>query len=541
MRNIFLLVKVQLNGILRVSRFFASRQKAEQAKMLFMLFGILAAFASIVAVSWSVVGLAAPIMGRLGLIKILPILAFTTASISCLCTNFFTGAPSLLNARDEMLILPMPVSTRTLIAARMITLYLIDLVLSVTIVLPLLIQVARYTQVSLFSYTVACVLGILSLPVLPMVFGSLLGTVILFFSSRFRHKNIISIILLALVTIGAMALSISMSLGAQNIEISMIFRLVQVVTDACIRMYPPCYLFAAGLSGSVGSSVLLLLLSLAAFMLVTEMIARMYLPLRGRMSSVASKKGGARVKDWPVSSPFMALLYRELKHYIALPIYLFNTMSGLVLMLLLAGSVLIFGDKAILLLQTGDFAGVDMRSGLSNFGAIVLFVMASMSCTSCSSISLEGVQFAQLKALPVSERQILLVKGAFNALLIIPCTLLSSLLLLLALDMKGLQALLLFVLPLTSALLVPAWGLIANLLFPRFDWTNETQIVKQSMASFIGLLGVPVITILVVMLFVKLQLDFVLIGVFTLLMVLILGIAAWAFILTQGVKRFRQL
>ena len=119
--------------------------------------------------------------------------------------------------------------------------------------------------------------------------------------------------------------------------------------------------------------------------------------------------------------------------------------------------------------------------------AFILFGTFMTSITS-SSISLEGRNISILKSLPVKPKTILMSK-IYSALLITtPALLAGDLILFIRFKTSILEALLLIVLSILMPLISHFIGIIINLKYPKLDWDNPAEAVKQSTSSFIAVM-----------------------------------------------------
>lgn len=84
---------------------------------------------------------------------------------------------------------------------------------------------------------------------------------------------------------------------------------------------------------------------------------------------------------------------------------------------------------------------------------------------------------------------VLTAKLRASCLLQGPVTLVSALLFVISLRPAPGRAVLFFLLPMAYMLLFASLGLLINLAFPNFTWTNETTPVKQSPAMLLALLA----------------------------------------------------
>lgn len=542
MRNVMRILGVQLTGMLGVNRFLHTRDKALKVRMGFI--GATAVFAVVY-----VAGLIAflcemllPTMRLLGVAKILLPLLYAAASIICLITSVSTGANALFDTRDVQILLPMPVGTRTIVCARLLGLYLIDLLIELVVFVPVMVQYARHVPVQLGAYIPACVLGALSLPVIPLLLGTVVSVLIRLAATRFRHANLVSILLLTLVSLGAIAFSFSISFtAAEEFDVMMLLRLSQTLTEVIVRMYPLTALFVDAIGGQVSAGLLLAGVSLLGFALAEWLMGRFFMPLHDLFSASGASRRGVKEKVWRVHSPMQTLIAREGRRMLASPIYAMNAVFGLVMMVVMAGVVFFFGDRIFALIAVGELAGIDVRGYVSSGAAYVLYLLTAMVPTTCVSISLEGAAFTGLRSLPVRVRTIFAAKALYNVLLMLPAALLSSMLLVLGLSPTPVEAAAFFLLPLSAVVLAPAWGLIANLLFPRFDWKSETEVVKQGASVLVCMLGSMVLSIAPLIALIYWGVNLSLAAIVLSAVYVLLGVVCWGVLLTWGEKRFAHI
>ena len=89
-------------------------------------------------------------------------------------------------------------------------------------------------------------------------------------------------------------------------------------------------------------------------------------------------------------------------------------------------------------------------------------------------------------------------------------------------------------------------GLIINLKYPKMDATSDTEVVKQSISSMISVLSGMVIAIIVGALCVMTMLNYIKIGINTMLSLCLIGLIIIMIVLmfvlnSYGVKRYREI
>lgn len=542
MHNLFLLLRVQTDGMLGISRFVHTKSKGQRAKTVLLALCLLLGAGGIAAGLFALCEAAVPMLKMLNLLHILPVLAFAMGSVLCLMTSMFVGAGTLFSTRDTQLLLSMPISVRTLVTARLIGLYLTDFVLQSIFLLPILVQYGRYADVAPGAYLITCVCTLLALPVLPMVLGTVLSTVLHAIAARARNKNLWTMLFIFGATIGAMALSLYLpSLALRESGLSMLLNLSEYVTSLVTTFYPPTRWFVNALLGRWGDAVLLFALSAAGFVGVVFLLSQVFQAAYARISSISVARKKVKTQFRRVHSPLHALFRREVSRYVSTPMYVVNTSFGFVTMILLSVALYFFGEPMFVYLDMGIALGVDVRAYVSSFAAFFLFLLACIAPTTTVSISLEGLQFPAIQNLPLRASDYFLAKAIVYWMLLVPSTLISATLLCIALSLDGTAALSCYLLPLSAGVLIPPLGLLVNLLFPRFQWKSEIEVVKQSLSATIGIFGGILLGILPIVILFQMQVDvskmaLLLTGVYTLL-----GIGLWGVLLTWGKRRLASL
>ena len=122
---------------------------------------------------------------------------------------------------------------------------------------------------------------------------------------------------------------------------------------------------------------------------------------------------------------------------------------------------------------------------LSIFIFIIITFAAFMTSITNSVISLEGRNINILKSLPIKTKEILLSK-VYAALTIttIPI-IIGDIILFIRFKLNILEMLLLLVFSILIPLISHFIGIIINLKYPKLDFDNSSEVVKQSTSSFI--------------------------------------------------------
>ena len=166
-----------------------------------------------------------------------------------------------------------------------------------------------------------------------------------------------------------------------------------------------------------------------------------------------------------------------------------------------------------------------------------------MTSITNSVISLEGRNINILKSLPIKTKEILLSK-VYAALTIttIPI-IIGDIILFIRFKLSIFEMLLLLVFSILIPLISHFIGIIINLKYPKLDFDNSSEVVKQSTSSFISVLIGMLLLIGTVLLVVKLIkiLDAIYILLIFLGIYLIIDIILYTYLIKVSVNDFNKL
>ncbi len=491
MNDLLALLKVQVLAFFDINAAFHAKDKGERRKKLLLSGLMLLSMAMIMGMSFGYSFMLADALKKAGMTELLEYVPGLMMASACLATFFTTIYKThgvLVGFRDYDQIMSLPVTVRTVIASRVLLLYLMNLFFTLIIMVPAGIvygmegspQPAFY---GLFPLTLFVV------PLLPIVGAAVLGIGISLVSSQFRHRNAVSLITSLTLTLAVILLS----MGAG--EMSADFQTVSAaVADAIGKAYPPALWYLDGVCrGNLGALGLFLGVSAAVFGLLVWGFSRFFQPLQSRLTA-HHRTADYRLRPMKTGSPFRALYVKELTRYGASPLYVMNTAIGAVLGVLFCFGMAFFGQEKLAAFLELPGSLVMMRT----FAPLIVAGFMALTCTTASSISLEGKNLWIMKSIPVEPFTLLMSKLAVNLTVQLPAVLLCGLALVFALKPSSFEGLQLFLMPAFFSVFIAAAGLMINLKTPNFTWASETVVIKQSMSVFLSLaagmagIGLPV-------------------------------------------------
>lgn len=390
--------------------------------------------------------------------------------------SVFNTFASLYKARDNDLLLSMPIPVRAILISRLMNVYLLGLMYSAIVIVPAVIV---YWIMGTFSVTtlIGGVGLILILSFFILVLSCVLGYVVAQISSRLKNKSfttvIISIVFLGLYYVVCFKMQEFINSFLANAAL-----VGEAIRGKAFIVY------SLGLvgQGNLLSMLVWLLVSSALVLLAGWIISRSFLKL-ATVSDVTVKR---EYKETTAKerTMFGTLLAKEFGRFTSSPTYMLNCGLGVVFMPVLAVAILIKGNMVADLL--GSVFGPETVVFLICLG---LGAVASMNDMAAPSVSLEGKNLWILQSLPVDPVKVLLAKLSVQLLLTEIPMLTVILASLIVLDLTPVQMLLLVLYPLLFGLLMALLDLIVGLKLPNLNWTNETGPVKQSLSVFIALFG----------------------------------------------------
>ncbi|WP_343207911.1 putative ABC transporter permease subunit [Anaerolentibacter hominis] len=465
------LFKIELLRLFGINKALHSKQKAG-AKSVFMGF----AFVLVGLMMIFYVGAYCYSLGVMGLGDLILPMCFALTSFVIFFTTTYKANGTIFNSRDYDIVMSFPVKTSTVVASRIVPLYILDLGASLMVMIPALVMYIYFQSPGPVFY-IYFLISLLFIPMIPIVLAMLIGAVIAFIASRFRFKNLVTIVLSMALVVLIMVFSMNGSLYNMNF----IADISQAFMAQLNHFYPLTRLYVSGIQG--GNFIffaLFLLCSVGILIVCCIVIGWKFKSICSLLSSHHTRKN-YRLTELKTSSQFQALFRKERKRYFSSSIYVMNTAIGPLLLLLAAVASLFFGQKVI-----EQF--MEIPGGSDILTRMVPFLMCfccGMCCSTASSLSLEGRQIWILKSSPVAPKTIYKSKIVLNLLLNIPAIIISAVLFYLAFQASPVELLSYILMPAAFSCFMSVVGMLLNIKLVNYNWTNETQVVKQSAPTMI--------------------------------------------------------
>lgn len=392
--------------------------------------------------------------------------------------SVFNTYAGLYLAKDNDLLLSMPIPVRVIMAARLLGVYLMGLLYSGVVMIP-----AWIVYFVTVPFQVASFFGALWLFILVTLFvltlSVALGFVVAKISLKLKNKSFITVFVSLLFFAGYYFLYFK----AQALIATLIENIGEYSGKIRGAAYP-LYLFGRVGEGDPVATLAVSAFILALFAFTWWLVSRSFLKIAtstGKGEKKKYKEGKEKQKS--VSG---ALLSKEMGRFTSSPNYMLNCGFGLIFLVVLGIVLLVRGSALVSLLNGvfGETAGVTPA-----LLAAAMLALATMNNMTAPSVSLEGKNLWIVQSLPVTPWQVLRAKLTVQLVLTGVPTLFCLFCAAIARVLPAGEWLMLAVLTLSGVLWMALFSLTLGVKMPNLTWTSELTPIKQSAPVALSLLG----------------------------------------------------
>ena len=480
MKKIISLLKACMTDNMSLFR-LKNKNKTKSSKKVLPIIILFAIFFSI----WSYANIFMEPLVEIHLEYVLLTIFILFTSIMTLIEGIYKAGGLLFNCKDDNLMFSLPIKRGTVLFIRIFKFYVFELLYNSIFLLPAMLVYIRYVNVDSTFYLVS-LLAILLLPIIPIVISCIIGAIISGTSSKFRLKNVVQIFITILFLLGVMYLSYNIESIIKNIAQN-----ATSINDIITRLYYPAGAYIKLITNyNIKDLVLFIIVHLAIFGVTIFLLGKVYFKINSKVKTVKTKqkKSEYRIKT---NKPLVALIKKEFNKFITSPVFVINAGFGLVLYII--GCILIT-VKLETTIQMLSSQGINVTiEELKEYIPLIQFGLVCfaslMTSITCSMISLEGKTFNILKSLPIKPYKIIISKVYTAVLIMIPIILFGDLIMFIRFKFNIFEILMIIISSIILPLVSEMIGIIVNLKYPKMDAQNDTEVVKQSMSSFISVFG----------------------------------------------------
>lgn len=480
------LLKINIQSLF-LSMFSNGKGKEKKAKkkspLMLALIGLLVIYV-VGCLIGSVALMFSPIAEAFGALPSLEWLYFALAGILVFMLTFvgsvFTTQNLIFKAKDNELLLSMPVPTHYILASRVTSLFVLDLFYAMIMAIPMMgvyIYHHGFSASMLALYTV----GILLIVVFSAAVTAFCGWAIALISTKFKNTNLIQIVLSVGFFVAYMFFAMNMQEYLQKL-----LENGESIAAAIKKALPVFYWFGKACANTdLVSIALLAVAAIIPFLLGCLLISKSFIRIATAKKSANKKKYVA--KELASSSAKVALLKKEFARFFSMPMYILNSATGGLMLIMFAIIISVKGDE--MGLNMLFVASPEMANLMPIIIAAVFGFCSSMCNPAASAISLEGSKINVLRSMPVSSDDFYFAKYAVNFTVgFVPMTVAFAIMAV-TFRLEALTTAVLYISAVCFLALTSFINLTANLLAPKFSWQNEMVVIKQSASVLIAMLS----------------------------------------------------
>ena len=413
---------------------------------------------------------------------------FLIIGIVCSAITLFqtirTAPAQLFNFKDYDLLFSMPIKEKYILIEKVVVLYLSDLFTNLVIALPAFVLYAILDSPPTYFYFLAIPL-LIALPVLSIILGCLLSMIITLIASKFKNEKLINIILYIVYIAGMMLIGGFFGYMGDS-GAGAIVAIINPLGSSMMKnpILLPVKWFVNGLiNGNALDSILLIGLSIAAFILFTYAFSKIFYKINALAKERPKKSSKFSFRNPKSNTVLSALIKKD---------WGFVTINATSIMNVFIGPffTLLFAIAAFVLTKyfSSDlgmlFESIHLFDGYLSAGILAIFLyFLNLMPPSSFLISIEGKSFWISKGLPISTTRILWSKILLHLQYALPIVAISLILFELSFKLDLNIIIALGIIAILDAVLASIFSLLVNLTFPRMKWEKLAQVIKQSAST----------------------------------------------------------
>lgn len=381
----------------------------------------------------------------------------------------------LYQAKDNDLLLSMPVPVYKILISRLSGVYFMGLMYLMVAMIPTVVVWFVYSKQTVLSVIYSLVIPFV-LSLLTLVLSAVLGFLVANISARLKNKGFLTVVA-SLVFIFVYFYFCS---NINNVIIGLLEN-AQKYSEGLKKLYP---FYQMGLAAEGNTLSMLIFVGIVAVLLgiVYLILSATFLKL------VIVKKGEktAKYQDKALKAGTLmgALFKKELSRFVGSANYMLNCGLGIVFMPVLA-VVLVYYSEAI----------HDILSDFPGFVAYVPLVIVAVICMvstmndiTAPSVSLEGKNMWLLKSYPIPVKTVIFAKLLLHIVLTAVPVAILVVTAELVFELDSISAVLIPVVTLLFIVFSGEAGLYIGIKTANLNWTNEVIPIKQNLGVLFALL-----------------------------------------------------
>ncbi|SFE62019.1 ABC-2 type transport system permease protein [Peptostreptococcaceae bacterium pGA-8] len=467
MKNIIILSKAQL-----INLFPSNKDSIHKDSLFFRFLGVSALF--ILLCMYNMVSLKAII--DTGLYKYVMPYAVSLVFFFVMIMSLFKSNSMFFYNKDYEILMPLPVSKYEILISKFGVLYLINMVLTLSVILPAIILLLLKSYISLFVSILFLLAG-LFVAIIPMCIASIMGVLIEFIGIRVKKKNFITVLFITILFI-VYFIFIS-DTNRNDIEIK------NMVESQLFRVFPLSKLFY--LNKNIAANIGIYVIATVIFLILYfGILGKRYEKIYNLLNDRIQESNHSEI-IYEINTPFFALYKKELRRFLSSNVYIVNSSFGVIILGFFSISCILFGDSMLEKILSIN----DVENLFSRYGALIVSSFLVMSCTTSAAMSLEGKNLWILQSSPIDMKKVVTAKIAVNLTTHFIAYMLSIIMIVTRLNSNIIQLTLAIIVPIVYSVFISILGMYLNIKYLNLKWNDEISVIKHSTSAILtNILGI---------------------------------------------------
>lgn len=438
------------------------------------------------------------LLARMGQAALMPAVMLLISLVCTLLMGAFGTMSRLYFSRDTAWLASLPLTSRTVFAARVTELWLGEVLLDLLLLAPTLITFDVHTAPDI-GYWFRALAVVLLCSCLPLAVNVALSTLLARCTALMRHKELmtilVSVVMFALLLLVEFTVlpKIPADAGALYFVQLLISRsgLLTLLTSAL----PPLRWAMDGLRGNWGALLLFVLSTLGVLAMLVTLLGGGYVRtcIHQDEQSTARKQRHDAAKATASASPLRALCLRDGRELIRTPAYLINACSMVIVMPLMAVFMVAGMSSEV---SVGEMLSV-LHGLIGRISCTDLLLIVTAVCTfGClinpviaTAVSREGKHHDLYRMLPLSPALLMKSKLLLGGALGMVSSLVTAVMAALLLGERWWIMPMAWMLANVFNLGACSVMLTIDAVHPDYHWANETQAIKQNINTLWAMLA----------------------------------------------------
>ena len=492
--NLFQLVRIEVLKFL--SSFNSKGKKASRTPLFYLvlLVGVL-----IIGASVGYTYMIADPFVKLGLNTTPVLTMFASLTSLLIFMTSLSQSRSIYIGEDYDMLSALPFKKRTIVASKIITLYITEVSFSLLIMIPHGIFMFAYAN-NLTAFLFSLLLSV-TIPIVPIAISVIISLLITIATAKFKFANYIFVGLYALVIVGFSVLSMIVN----NLKEASAAEAFTSTGNILKWINPSYYLIELSLSQSVYYLIAFVGVNIVVAILTVLFLSLLFDDLHDIVSSAGIKSKYVR-KHLKVKSADKTLAELEFKRLASSKLYFVNSIIGSLMCIMASVMLLVSYSQSINSTmskpEVTEETIVFMKSLLIPMFVAVDMLVIGLTNPSTGSINIEGKNFWMIKTLPINYKTYLKTKIRFSLILTIPACIIAAVIATIFKHDDWIEIVASFIVPMIYVILNTIIGMLVAIKHPKLKWNSEAEAVKNAASVFIALLIHTAIVIPFVVVFV---------------------------------------